>query len=131
MFLKARYGDNTGHSHYRTHKGHFNWWCKRIGEYRLSQITPQSLIKYREELLKSVTPTTCQRYLASLSGAFTWAMRDERQWVSSNPVRLVTKGDLEDAECHQKTGPLFASRPWDANENIRLGDEVALLPSRV
>lgn len=90
-FLEARYGGNTGHSHYRTHKGHFQWWCERIGEYRLSQITPQSLIKYREELLKSVTPTTCQRYLASLSGAFTWAMRDERQWVSSNPVRQVTK----------------------------------------
>src|SRR5687767_8494531 len=63
----------------------------RIGAYRLAQITPQSLLPYREELLKSVTPTTCQRYFASLSGAFTWAMKDERQWVAANPVRLVTK----------------------------------------
>jgi integrase len=90
-FLKARYGDHTDRSHYRTHKGHLQWWCERIGEYRLAQITPQSLLKYREELLQSVTPTTCQRYFASLSGAFTWAIKDERQWVACNPVRLVTK----------------------------------------
>jgi hypothetical protein len=69
-FLKARYGDNMSHSHYRTHTGHLAWWCKRIGEYRVSQVTPQSLLTYREELLQSVTPTTCQRYFASLSGAF-------------------------------------------------------------
>jgi integrase len=90
-FLNNRYGGNTNHSHYRTLKGHFQWWCERIGEYRLSQINPQSLIKYREELLNSVTPPTCQRYLASLSGAFTWGMRDERHWVSENPVRKVSK----------------------------------------
>ena len=90
-FLEARYSDHTDHSHYRTHKGHLQWWCERIGTYRLAQITSQSLIQYREELLQCVTATTCQRYLASLSGAFTWAMMDERRWVSSNQVRLVTK----------------------------------------
>jgi integrase len=57
----------------------------------VAHITPQTLLKYREELLQSVTPTTCQRYFAALSGAFTWAMHDERQWISSNPVRLVAK----------------------------------------
>jgi integrase len=90
-FLKDRYGDRTDHSHYRTHTGHLRWWCERIGDIPLAHVTPRSLIPYRQELLGSVTPTTCHRYFASLSGAFSWALKDERQWVSTNPVRLVTK----------------------------------------
>lgn len=90
-FLQARYNNRTDHSHYVTHKGHLDWWCAQIGECRLAHITPQLLVKYREDLLTRVTPATCQRYLASLSGALTWAMRDERQWVTVNPVRLVAK----------------------------------------
>jgi integrase len=104
-FLKARYSDRRDRSHYRTHTGHLQWWCARIGAYRLAQITPQSLLPYREELLQRVTPTTCQRYFASLSGAFTWAMKDERQWVAANPVRLVTKPRDQ--------------RPQEARERVR------------
>jgi hypothetical protein len=89
--LKARYSDRMDHSQDRTHQGHCQWWCARMGEYRVSRLTPQDLVKYREELLTRVTPTTCQRYLASLSSTFTWAIRNERQWMASNPVRLVTK----------------------------------------
>lgn len=122
-FLNARYGNQTNHSHFRTHKGHLKWWCERIGEYRLSQITPQRLIKYREELLKNVTPTTCQRYLASLSGAFTWAMRDERQWVSENPVRKVSKPkDVRPMEQRERVRFLSAderTRLFEACEQSR------------
>jgi integrase len=90
-FLQTRYGGRPQHSHRKTHTGHLHWWCARIGNRRLVEITPQLLLPYRAEILAQVSATTCQRYLASLSGAFTWAMRDERQWVTSNPVRLVTR----------------------------------------
>jgi integrase len=119
-FLEDRYGDHPDHSHYRTHKGHLLWWCARIGAHRLAQVTPQSLLPYREELLQSVTPTTCQRYLASLSGTFTWAIRDERQWVSSNPVRLVSKPrDQRPQEERERV------RFLSADERARLFDSCA------
>jgi integrase len=90
-FLQARYGNRPRHSHLPTMRGHFAWWCERIGDSRIASITPQQLLKYRAELLQAVSATTCKRYLDSLSAAFTWAMHDERQWIPNNPVRRVTR----------------------------------------
>jgi integrase len=47
--------------------------------------------KHTDELQKKVTPATVHRYLAALSSAFTWACQNERQWLTDNPVRRVSR----------------------------------------
>jgi integrase len=89
-FLQARYGDNPT-SYTRTHKEQLHWWCGKIGELRLHQVTPAELSLHRDELAQHVTPATVHRYLAALSSAFTWACQDERQWLQDNPVRRVSR----------------------------------------
>lgn len=78
-------------------KRHLAWWKKRLGDYTLSDVTPARIAEYRDELLQGKTargeqraPATVVRYLASLSHAFTIAVK-EWGWVESNPVLKVTK----------------------------------------
>lgn len=89
-FLQARYGERPT-SYTRAHKERLKWWCGKIGELRLSQVTPAELSLHRDELQKTVTSATVHRYLAALSSVFTWACQDERQWLQDNPVRRVTR----------------------------------------
>ena len=89
-FLQDRYGAHQT-SYTRTHRERLQWWCGKIGELRVSQVTPAELSVCRDELAKTVTPATVHRYLAALSSAFTWACQDERQWLRDNPVRRVAR----------------------------------------
>lgn len=89
-FLTARYGERPT-SYTRTHKERLTWWCGKIGELRLVQVTPAELSVHRDELAQHVTPATVHRYLAALSAVFTWACQDERQWLQDNPVRRVAR----------------------------------------
>jgi len=66
------------------------WWREQLGEYALAQVTPALIAKQRDELLKSRSPATVNRYLAALSKAFSNAVR-EWHWVHENPVRRVAK----------------------------------------
>jgi integrase len=77
------------------------WWKDQIGAYALSGVTPALIAAKRDELLKENigtaekpryrVPGTANRYLASLSAAFSEAVR-EWHWLRENPLARVTKG---------------------------------------
>jgi integrase len=77
-------------------KRHLNWWKKQIGGYRLSDITPEIIREHRDKLRKGKPPKkgrasgTVNRYLTSLSSAFSTASR-EWGWLAENPVSKVKK----------------------------------------
>lgn len=76
---------------------HLGWWKSKIGSVLLSDIGPALIVQYRNEL--STEPSakgsvrsnaTVLRYLASISHAFTIAMKDWA-WVEDNPVLKISK----------------------------------------
>ena len=76
---------------------HLEWWKKSLGCYLLSDVTPALIAETRDILAKGTTyrgtqrsSATVVRYLASLSHAFTIAVK-EWGWVENNPVFKVTK----------------------------------------
>lgn len=76
---------------------HLLWWKQELGSYLLSDIKPSLISQKRDDLLSSPTcknrprsPTTVVRYLASLSHAFSVAVRDW-EWVQENPVLKISK----------------------------------------
>jgi integrase len=75
---------------------HLRFWARELGPYTLADVTPAMIAEVRDKLLKTtgrrggiLTPTTVSRYLASLSHAFTVAVK-EWGWVEDNPLRKVT-----------------------------------------
>jgi len=75
---------------------HLEWWRSKLGAYTLSDIRPALLIEARKSLFDKptrrgspVSPSTVNRYCASLSAVFTWAMK-ELQWVSDNPFFKIS-----------------------------------------
>lgn len=73
------------------------WWKSQLGSYFLCHITPSMIAELRDKLLSETTtrkhlrtPSTTNRYLASLSRAFTIAQR-EWQWIKENPVSKITR----------------------------------------
>lgn len=77
------------------------WWKAELGPYSLNNVTPALIAEKRDALLKENVskvkgkvrhraPATANRYLASLSKAFTEAVR-EWHWISENPLRRVSK----------------------------------------
>ncbi len=76
---------------------HLGFWKHKLGTLSLADITPALLVRYRNELLAETTRlnkprsnATVVRYLASISHAFTVAMKDW-QWVTDNPVSKISK----------------------------------------
>lgn len=76
---------------------HLNWWRDSYGSRALIEITSALLTQAREELLKATTPSgtlrtnsTVNRYLSTMSSAFTMAFK-ELQWISENPFKRVSK----------------------------------------
>ena len=76
---------------------HLQFWRQKLGPLPLSDITPALLVRHRNELLAETTRlnkprsgATVVRYLASISHAFTVAMKDW-QWVTDNPVSKISK----------------------------------------
>ena len=75
---------------------HLDWWGNQIGAYRLSDITPPRLAELRDKLsyepnekAKLRSPSTVNRYIASLSIALTHAV--EWGWLQENPLFKVKK----------------------------------------
>ena len=75
----------------------FDWWKAEIGSYALADVTPALIAQYRDKLAAGSTrqgakrsPATVNRYLAALSVAFTYAVK-EWEWVDDTPMRKVTK----------------------------------------
>ena len=81
----------------RNVRQHLLWWKQELGSNFLSDIKPNLIVKKRDDLLSSPTcknrsrsPTTVVRYLASLSHAFSVAVRDW-EWMQENPVLKISK----------------------------------------
>lgn len=76
---------------------HLNYWKEELGQYSLADVSPAMIAEKRDQLLSGITtrntnrsPSTVVRYLASLSHAFTIAMK-EWGWIEDSPMRRVTK----------------------------------------
>jgi hypothetical protein len=78
-------------------KAQLLWWKDKIGEYILSDVTPGLIAEQRDKLAnamsarnKITSPATVNRYMASLSHAFSIAVR-EWEWVEDSPIRKISK----------------------------------------
>lgn len=76
---------------------HLIWWKSKLGAYLLADVSPALVVKYRNELLATTTRRgtkmangTVVRYMASLSHAFSLAVKDW-QWIDDSPLRKVSK----------------------------------------
>jgi integrase len=81
----------------RNVRQHLLWWKQELGSNFLSDIKPNLISQKRDDLLSSPTcknsprsPTTVVRYLASLSHAFSVAVKDW-EWMQENPVLKISK----------------------------------------
>ena len=69
---------------------HANFWIDRLGNMKLSRLSPAILGESRDELCKDKAPSTVNRYLAVMSHACSLAER-EWEWLDSNPMRRVKR----------------------------------------
>ena len=90
----------------RNYRRHLEWWRDAIGNVPLIDVTGRILTKHRDRLLREggagdepIGPATVNRYLASLSHAFTVAERT-LEWTDSNPVHRVER--LEEPEGRER-----------------------------
>lgn len=74
-----------------------NFWQSKIGNKKLSEITPAIICHYRRELRNRPTGrgektsnATVNRYVSALSGAMTYAVND-LGWLKINPVTQVKR----------------------------------------
>ncbi len=79
------------------YRPHLHWWKGKLGHLLLSSITPSVIAKCRDELLvkqtpedKPRSPSTANRYLATLGHAYSYAVR-EWEWVDRSPVQKVAR----------------------------------------
>jgi integrase len=84
----------------RNVKQHLLWWRQELGYCLLSDIKPSHIAQKRDGLLSQNTfhkkprsSTTVVRYIASLSHAFTVAIK-EWEWMDENPIRKINKPKL-------------------------------------
>ena len=77
---------------YGQKSGMLSWWKARIGTYTLATITPDLIGRHRDLLMteEGFAPGTANRYLSSLSKAFSNAVK-EWHWLPDNPMRQVSK----------------------------------------
>jgi len=67
------------------------WWRDELGSLTLANITPAKINDCMNHLSDSGhAPSTVNRYLAVLSHAFTYAVKD-LEWMNDSPMRKVTK----------------------------------------
>lgn len=76
---------------------HLVWWKSKLGAYLLADVSPALIVQYRNDLLATTTRRgtkmangTVVRYMASLSHAFSLAVKDW-QWIDDSPLRKVSK----------------------------------------
>lgn len=84
----------------RNVKQHLLWWKQELGYCLLSNIKPSHIAQKRDELLSQTTfykkprsSTTTVRYIASLSHAFSIAIK-EWEWMDENPIQKINKPKL-------------------------------------
>jgi integrase len=74
-----------------------SWWKQHLGKYFLCHITPAMIAELRDRLMSETTcrkklrtASTCNRYLSSLSRAYTICQK-EYHWIKDNPVRMIMR----------------------------------------
>jgi integrase len=87
--IKPKNGANT--------RQHLVWWKSKLGSVSLAEVSPSLIAQCRNDLLGTTTRrgskmanATVVRYMATLSHAFTIAIKDW-QWVDDSPLRKVSK----------------------------------------
>ena len=95
-----RYEDDGVLSHHRSVRDtrrHLSYWKERFKGYAIIHITTEMVAKERKILLTESTehgktrqPGTVNRYLASLSSIFSYAVKTLR-WIDENPCRNLVK----------------------------------------
>ncbi|MFQ5519469.1 MAG: tyrosine-type recombinase/integrase [Mariprofundus sp.] len=71
-------------------KNQLQWWKDELGALSLAAITPTHIADCRDKLLDGGrSPATVNRYLAVISHAFTYAVKELR-WLEDNPCQKVT-----------------------------------------
>ncbi|OGN61677.1 MAG: hypothetical protein A3F09_03495 [Chlamydiae bacterium RIFCSPHIGHO2_12_FULL_49_11] len=91
---------NGSLQHHRSYKDtlrHLEYWKTRLGKYALVHLTSELIGKERLLLLEKptpkgtkCTPSTVNRYLASLSSLFSYAVK-ELKWLSESPCLHLKK----------------------------------------
>lgn len=76
---------------------HLTWWKEKVGGYALARVSPDLIAQHRKELSEGLTAkgtkrssATVNRYMASLSTVFTYAVK-ECGWIQTNPMLRVYK----------------------------------------
>lgn len=98
--LADRFINDGALEHHRSSKDtlrHLYYWRSRFAAYGLVYLTPELIGKERQQLLeaptqsgKKRTTATVNRYVASLSSLFSYAVRDLR-WLDESPCRNIKK----------------------------------------
>ena len=76
---------------------HLKWWKEQLGDWRLRELTPDSIVRTRDKFARGYTRRgnqratgTVNRYLVSLSHLLTIA-RKQWRWIDENPAFDVEK----------------------------------------
>jgi integrase len=98
--LTERYLNDGAIEHHRSAKDtrrHLTYWQSRFASHALVHLTPELIGSERQRLLetptlknKKRTPSTINRYTASLSLLFSYAMK-QLHWISENPCASLIK----------------------------------------
>lgn len=81
----------------RNTQQHLLWWKEKLGNLPLNKLSSDLISRTRDLLIdkpkkdgKTLSPKTANRYLASLSAAFTYGV-EECGWLHSNPCFNISK----------------------------------------
>lgn len=83
-----------------------DWWEAKLDTVLLINLTPYRINECKDELLKTLSPATVNRYLAALSHVINTAIK-QWGWMSANPISKIEKPKepkgrsrfLSDTEC--------------------------------
>ncbi len=88
-YVDSGYLDEFSKRHAYNRASQFEWWADRLGNLKLSSLTPATILAKRDELIRTGrSPQTSNRYLAALSAVLDVAVR-EWSWLESNPCRRI------------------------------------------
>jgi integrase len=69
---------------------HLTYWRSKLGPLTLEKVRPHVIKPYREALRENLSNATTNRYLASLSAALTYAVK-ELEWLKTNPCLNIKR----------------------------------------
>lgn len=85
------------HKSLKNIQAQYDYWLKRLGAYALIRITPELIAQERQLLANTPnhkgtkpSPSTVNRYMATLSSAFSYAVKQLR-WLHENPCKNLLK----------------------------------------